>query len=131
MSLVCCWVIVCDGALVKHFDDTCFCRTSFALNLCSSLDKTDSNAPTNFERKEGDAHSAHQLSASSPSPAAPSQAAARSSTIDGAKIILGGRLGGGNFGEAWLASYSGADVVVKRIKAQLPEDQKASAWLID
>ena len=37
--------------------------------------------------------------------------------IDGAEICLESRLGAGHFGEAWLASFHGADVVVKRLKA--------------
>ena len=66
-------------------------------------------------------------------------AAAEPSTIDGVEILLEStepinaadirlvrRFGEGNFGEAWLASYSGADVVVKCLKAaQSPDNEKA------
>ena len=71
-------------------------------------------------------------------PTAPTQAAAASdsSTIDAAEIRLASRLGAGHFGEAWLASFRGADVVVKRLNAAPSiSDEKArvlhcscSAW---
>ena len=44
--------------------------------------------------------------------------------IDGAEICLESRLGAGHFGEAWLATFHGADVVVKRLKAAPSEDDE-------
>ena len=48
-----------------------------------------------------------------------------SSTIDAVEIRLASKLGAGHFGEAWLASFRGAAVVVKRLKAApSPDDEK-------
>ena len=63
-------------------------------------------------------------------PAVPIQASAASdsSTIDAAEIRLASKLGAGHFGEAWLASFRGADVVVKRLNAAPSiSDEKARA----
>jgi hypothetical protein len=58
-------------------------------------------------------------------PAVSIQSFAESSAIDISEIRLVRRLGVGNFGEAWLASFRGADVVIKRLKADTsPDDEK-------